>query len=176
MFAASRSSFAAFAAPLGIALVVSAISACAAIRPAAIVENFNRDATATAVRESLEQFHEALRRRQTDVVLSFFLPDTDFRAFDGNEGWLTYDNLRLQDASDFRRLKSVELHIDSLYIAVLDPSAAVVSDNLHEIYTDSAGRERRFRVTQTMVWTRRASGWKIAHLHSSERPDSTRRD
>jgi hypothetical protein len=23
------------------------------------------------------------------------------------------------------------------------------------------------------VWTRRATGWKIAHIHSSERPDST---
>ena len=109
------------------------------------------------------------------MILSFFLPDTDFRAFDGGEGWLTFDNLRLQDAADFRRLKSVEVHIDSLYITVLDPSAAVVADNLREVYTDSAGRQRRFRVTQTMVWTRRATGWKIEHLHSSERPDSTRK-
>jgi ketosteroid isomerase-like protein len=154
-------------------LGIAGITACAALRPAAIVENFNRDATATAVRQSLERFHEALRQRQTSVILSFFLPDTDFRAFDGGEGWLTFDNLRLQDAADFRRLKSVEVHIDSLCISVLDPSAAVVADNLREIYTDSAGRQRRVRVTQTMVWTRRATGWKIAHLHSSERPDST---
>jgi len=163
--------------PLARLLLVTAsvvtMTACAAIRPAAIVENFNRDATATAVRQSLEGFHEALRQRKTSVVLSYFLPDTDFRAFDGGEGWLTFDNLRLQDAADFQRLKSVEVHIDSLYITVLDPSAAVVADNLREIYTDSAGRQRRFRVTQTMVWTRRANGWKIAHLHSSERPDST---
>lgn len=152
---------------------VAAITACAAIRPAAIVENFNRDATATAVRMSLEKFHDALRQRQTSVILSFFLPDTDFRAYDGDEGWLTFDNLRLQDAADFRRLKSVELYLDSLHIAVLDPSAAVVANNFREVYTDSAGHQRRLRVTQTMVWTRRATGWKIAHLHSSARPDST---
>ena len=74
----------------------------------------------------------------------------------------------------FRRLKSVDIHIDSLSISVLSPSAAVVSDNLRETFADSAGNVQRLRVTQTMVWTRIADGWKIAHLHSSERPDSAK--
>lgn len=86
---------------LTLSAAIASVTACAAIRPAAIVENFNRDATATAVRVSLEHFHEALRQRKTDVILSFFLPDTDFRAYDGDEGWLTFDHLRLQDAADF---------------------------------------------------------------------------
>jgi len=153
---------------------IALLTGCAAITPANIVENFNRDATATAVRTSLEHFHEGLRKRDVNVILSYFLADTSFRAYDGDEGWLTYDNIRLQDAPAFRRLKSVEIHIDSLSIAVLSPSAAVVSDNLRESFADSAGNVQRLRVTQTMVWTRVADGWKIAHLHSSERPDSTK--
>ncbi|HEX3866199.1 MAG TPA: nuclear transport factor 2 family protein [Gemmatimonadaceae bacterium] len=155
-------------------VLAGAVAACGAIRPAAIVESFNPDATATSVRMALERFHNGLRQRDVDAILGSFLADTTFRAYDGDEGWLTYDNMRLQDAPSFKRLKEVEVHIDSLYIDVLDPSAAVVSDNLHEAFTDSAGHIARLRVTQTMVWTRRADGWKIAHLHSSERPDSTK--
>lgn len=122
----------------------------------------------------MERFHDGFRRRDVDAVLSFFLPDSDFRAYDGDEGWLTFNEMRLQDAVPFRRLKSVELSVDSIHIAALDPSAAVVSSTLRERFTDSAGHVERFRVTQTMVWTRRADGWKIAHIHSSERPDTTR--
>src|SRR4029077_10386333 len=114
------------------------------------------------------------RRRDVDAVLGFFLADSDFRAYDGDEGWLTFNAMRLQDAVPFRHLKSVELSVDSMHVAALDPSAAVVSSTLRETFTDSAGRVERLRVTQTMVWTRRAEGWKIAHIHSSERPDSTR--
>jgi hypothetical protein len=154
--------------------IAALVTGCAAITPASIVEYFNRDATATAVRESLEHFHDGLRTRNVGVILGFFLADTSFRAYDGDEGWLTYDNIRLQDVPAFRRLKSVEIHIDSLSISVLSPSAAVVSDNLHETFADSSGNVQRLRVTQTMVWTRIADGWKIAHLHSSERPDSTK--
>lgn len=149
-------------------------SACAAIRPASILEEYNPDATATAVRVAVEQFHDGLRTRNIEKILTTFIADTSFRAYDGDEGWLTFDNIRLQDAAAFRRLRSVSIHLDSISIAVLDPSAAVVSSNLRESFTDSAGHERRLRVTQTMVWTRRAEGWRIAHLHSSEVPDSTR--
>jgi ketosteroid isomerase-like protein len=156
--------------------ILVCVAGCAAITPASIVENFNRNATATAVRESVEHFHESLRKRDVDAILGCFLADTSFRAYDGDEGWLTYDNIRLQDVPAFRRLKSVEIHIDSLSISVLSPSAAVVSNNLLEAFTDSAGHTQRLRVTQTMVWTRVVDGWKIAHLHSSERSDSTKLD
>lgn len=154
-------------------LVIALACGCAAIRPAAILEQYNPDATATAVRLAVERFHDGLRDRNVETILNTFISDTTFRAYDGDEGWLTFDNLRLQDAAAFRRLRSVAIHLDSMSIAVLDPSAAVVSSNLRESFTDSAGRERRLRVTQTTVWTRRAEGWKIAHMHSSERADST---
>ncbi len=157
----------------GVALTTLAI-ACSAITPASIVENFRVDATATSVRMAVERFHDGMRRRDVDVILSSFLPDTTFRAYDGEEGWLTFDNIRLQDVPSFRRLKSVEIAVDSMYIDVLDPSAAVVSNNLREAFTDSAGHVERLRITQTMVWTRRGEGWKIAHIHSSERPDSSK--
>jgi uncharacterized protein (TIGR02246 family) len=147
---------------------------CAAVRPAAIVEQFNAGATATSVRMAVEQFHEAMRRRDVDAILDTFVRDTSFRAFDGDDGWLTIDNIRLQDAPAFARLKEFSIRVDSIAIAVLDLNAAVVSSNLREAYSDSAGRQRRVRVTQTMVWTRRATGWKIAHVHSSELPDTTR--
>jgi uncharacterized protein (TIGR02246 family) len=160
---------------LWLALGLLLASGCAAIRPASILEQYNPDATATAVRYAVERFHEGLRKRDIDTILMSFVNDTSFRAYDGDEGWLTFDNIRLQDAAAFRRLRSVEIHLDSISIAVLDPSAAVVSSNLREAFTDSAGHERRLRVTQTMVWTRRADGWRIAHLHSSEVADSTRR-
>ncbi|HTE46755.1 MAG TPA: nuclear transport factor 2 family protein [Gemmatimonadaceae bacterium] len=155
-------------------VAISVAFGCAAIRPAAIVEQYNSNATATAVRLAVERFHEGLRERNIETILNSFIADTTFRAYDGDEGWLTFDNLRLQDAAAFRRLRSVAIHLDSMSIAVLDPSAAVVSSNLHEAFTDSAGHELRLRVTQTTVWTRRAEGWRIAHVHSSERPDSTR--
>jgi uncharacterized protein (TIGR02246 family) len=158
---------------LGAIATVAAIG-CAAVRPALIVEQFNEGATATAVRIAVEHFHEALRHRDVDAILETFIRDTTFRAFDGDEGWLTIDNIRLQDAPAFARLKTFTINLDSISIAVLDPSAAVVSSNIREAYTDSAGHERRLRAVQTMVWTRRATGWKIAHLHTSERPDSTR--
>ena len=151
---------------------VATVAGCASVRPAAIIEGFNREATTTSVRLALEQFHEALRQRNTEKVLNFFVADTGFRVYDGDGGWLTLDAMRLQDAPAFRRLRSVELSIDSLYITPLDPSAAVVADNLREVYTDSGGHVSRIRVAQTMVWTRRADGWKIAHIHSSERPDT----
>jgi uncharacterized protein (TIGR02246 family) len=147
---------------------------CAAVRPALIVEQFNAGATATAVRVAVEHFHEALRHRDVPTIIDTFIRDSSFRAYDGDEGWLTIENIRLQDAPAFARLKTFSINLDSIAITVLDPSAAVVSSNLRETFTDSAGHEQRLRVTQTMVWTRRATGWKIAHLHSSERPDSTR--
>jgi uncharacterized protein (TIGR02246 family) len=159
---------------VGLAVAAAAIAACASIRPAAIIETFNHDATSNAVRQQVERFHDGFRRRDVDAVLSFFLADSDFRAYDGDEGWLTFNEMRLQDAVPFRRLKNVDLSVDSIHIAALDPSAAVVSSTLHEVFTDSAGHVERLRVTQTMVWTRRADGWKIAHIHSSERPDTTR--
>jgi uncharacterized protein (TIGR02246 family) len=162
------------ASALASSFVVAAIVGCAAVRPALIVEQFNVDATATAVRGAVQQFHDALRRRDVPAIIDTFIRDTSFRAYDGDEGWLTIENIRLQDGPDFARLKTFSITLDSIAITVLDPSAAVVSNNLREAFTDSAGHERRLRVTQTMVWTRRASGWKIAHLHSSERPDSTR--
>jgi hypothetical protein len=155
-------------------LAIAMITACASIKPAAIVEGFNREATITSVRLALEQFHEAMRHRNSEAVLGFFVPDTNFRVFDGDEGWLTYDAMRLQDAPEFRRLASFDVRIDSLYISPLDPSAAVVAENIREFYTDSGGHTRRFRIAQTMVWTRRAEGWKIAHIHSTEWPDSSR--
>ncbi|MGH7618519.1 MAG: nuclear transport factor 2 family protein [Gemmatimonadaceae bacterium] len=147
---------------------------CAALRPAQIVEQFNVGATATEVRMAVEQYHDAMRRRDVPTIVDTFIRDTSFRAYDGDEGWLTIDNIRLQDAPAFSRLKSFTISVDSLAITVLDPSAAVVSSNLHETLTDSAGHEERLRLTQSTVWTRRATGWKIAHVHSSERPDSTR--
>ncbi len=158
-------------APLAFAL---AALGCAAVRPAAIVEQFNAGATATDVRMAVEHFHDAMRRRDVAAILDTFVRDTSFRAFDGDDGWLTIDNIRLQDAPAFARLATFSISLDSMAIAVLDPNAAVVSSNLHEAFADSAGRGTRLRVTQTMVWTRRATGWKIAHLHSSEQPDSTR--
>ncbi|MEO7083469.1 MAG: SgcJ/EcaC family oxidoreductase [Gemmatimonadaceae bacterium] len=150
------------------------LTSCAALTPANIVEQFNPDATSTAVRMAVERFHNGLRQKDVEVILNSFVPDTSFRAYDGDEGWLTFDNMRLQDAVAFKRLRTVDILLDSIHIAVLNPSAAVVSSNLHESFADSAGHVQRLRVTQTMVWTRRADGWKIAHLHSSERPDSTR--
>jgi uncharacterized protein (TIGR02246 family) len=155
------------------AVIVLAAIGCASVRPAAIVEQFNAGATATSVRMAVEHFHDAMRRRDVETILDTFVRDTSFRAFDGDDGWLTIDNIRLQDAPAFARLATVTINLDSIAIAVLDPNAAVVSSNLREAFTDSAGRQRRLRITQTMVWTRRATGWKIAHLHSSERPDST---
>lgn len=157
----------------GIILAVAALG-CAAVRPAAIVEQFNAGATATEVRIAVEHFHDAMRRRDVETILNTFVRDTSFRAFDGDEGWLTIDNIRLQDAPAFAHLAAFSIRLDSIAIAVLDPNAAVVSSNLREAFSDSAGHERRLRLTQTMVWTRRATGWKIAHVHSSERPDSTR--
>jgi uncharacterized protein (TIGR02246 family) len=157
-----------------LAWVVAASAGCAALRPAAIVEQFNAAETATSVRMAVERYHEALRRRDVETILQTFIRDTSFRAFDGDDGWLTIEDIRLDDAPAFARLSAVSISLDSISIAVLDPSAAVVSSNLRETFTDSAGRERKLRVTQTMVWTRRAAGWKIAHLHSSERADSTR--
>jgi uncharacterized protein (TIGR02246 family) len=154
-------------------LALLAALGCAAVRPAAIVEQFNVGATATNVRFAVERFHEALRRRDVETIMETFVRDTSFRAFDGDDGWLTIDNIRLQDAPAFARLATFSISLDSIAIAVLDPNAAVVSSNLREAFADSAGRQRRLRVTQTMVWTRRATGWKIAHIHSSERPDST---
>jgi hypothetical protein len=156
----------------GVASLVAAVG-CAAIRPASIIEDYNPDATATAVRLAVERFHDGLRRRDLETILNTFVADTSFRAYDGDEGWLTFDRMRLEDGAAFRRLRSVAIHVDSIWISVIDPSAAVVSSNLRESFTDSAGREQRLRVTQTMVWTRRAAGWRIAHLHSSERADST---
>jgi uncharacterized protein (TIGR02246 family) len=155
-------------------IVPLAAVGCASVRPAAIVEQFNAGATATSVRMAVEQFHDAMRRRDVDAILEKFVRDTSFRAFDGDDGWLTIDNIRLQDAPAFARLKEFSIRVDSISIAALDLNVAVVSSNLREAYTDSAGRQRRLRVTQTMVWTRRASGWKIAHVHSSEQPDTTR--
>ena len=155
-------------------LAIPAVLGCAAVRPAAIVEQFNAGATATSVRMAVEHYHDAMRRRDIEAILDTFLLDSTFRAFDGDDGWLTIDNIRLQDAPAFARLASFSISLDSIDIAVLDPNAAVVSSNLREAFSDSAGRQRRLRVTQTMVWTRRATGWKIAHIHSSERPDSTR--
>ena len=156
--------------------IVSAVTvlSCAAVRPASIVEQFNAGTTATDVRMAVEHFHDAMRRRDVETILDSFVRDTSFRAFDGDDGWLTIDNIRLQDAPAFARLATFSISLDSIAIAVLDPNAAVVSSNLREAFTDSAGRGQRLRVTQTMVWTRRATGWKIAHIHSSERPDSTR--
>lgn len=151
-----------------------ASTACAALRPAQIVEQFNVGATATSVRAAVGQFHDALRRRDVPAIIDMFVSDTSFRAYDGDDGWLTIDNIRLQDAPEFARLKTFSISLDSIAITVLDPSAAVVSSNLREAFTDSSGHERRLRVTQTMVWTRRATGWKIAHVHSSEQPDTTR--
>jgi len=153
--------------------VILAALGCASVMPASIIEQFNAGATATAVRLAVERFHDALRRRDVEAILDTFVRDTSFRAFDGDDGWLTIDNIRLQDAPAFARLRTVSISLDSIAIAALDPNAAVVSSNLRESFTDSAGRQRRVRVTQTMVWTRRATGWKIAHIHSSERPDST---
>lgn len=155
-------------------LAVVAIIGCGAVRPAQIVEQFNVGATASAVRAAVGRFHEALRRRDVPTIIDTFIRDSSFRAYDGDEGWLTIENIRLQDAPAFAHLKTFSITLDSIAITVLDPSAAVVSSNLHEAFADSAGREQRLRVTQTMVWTRRANGWKIAHLHSSERPDSTK--
>jgi uncharacterized protein (TIGR02246 family) len=154
-------------------VIVLAAIGCASVRPAAIVEQFNAGATASSVRMAVEHFHDAMRRRDVETILDTFVRDTSFRAFDGDDGWLTIDNIRLQDAPAFARLATVTINLDSIAIAVLDPNAAVVSSNLREAFTDSAGRQRRLRITQTMVWTRRATGWKIAHVHSSERPDST---
>jgi len=151
-----------------------ALLGCAAVRPAAIVEQFNAGLTATDVRLAVERFHEAMRHRDVATILDTFVRDTSFRAFDGDDGWLTIDNIRLQDAPAFAHLATFSISLDSIAIAVLDPNAAVVSSNLREAFADSAGRGRRLRVTQTMVWTRRATGWKIAHIHSSERPDSAR--
>jgi uncharacterized protein (TIGR02246 family) len=155
-------------------LPIAGALGCAAVKPAAIIEQFNEGATATNVRVAVEHFHDALRRRDVETILDTFVRDTTFRAFDGDDGWLTIDNIRLQDAPAFARLATFSISLDSIAIAVLDPNAAVVSSNLREAFTDSAGRQRRLRVTQTMVWTRRATGWKIAHVHSSEHPDSTR--
>jgi uncharacterized protein (TIGR02246 family) len=157
-----------------LAVLVGAGLGCAALRPAAIVEQFNSGATATDVRIAVEHFHDAMRRRDVSTILDTFVRDTSFRAFDGDDGWLTIDNIRLQDAPAFARLAEVSISLDSIAIAVLDQNAAVVSSNLREAFTDSAGRQQKLRVIQTMVWTRRATGWKIAHVHSSERPDSTR--
>ena len=156
------------------ASLVAGAAGCASLRPAAIVEQFNAAETATSVRMAVEHYHDALRRRDVETILETFIRDTSFRAFDGDDGWLTIEDIRLDDAPEFARLSRVAINLDSISIAVLDPSAAVVSSNLRETFTDSTGHERKLRVAQTMVWTRRATGWKIAHVHSSERPDSTR--
>jgi len=151
-----------------------AVIGCASVRPAAIVEQFNAGATSTSVRMAVERFHDALRRRDIDAILDTFVRDTSFRAFDGDDGWLTIDNIRLQDAPAFASLKDFSIRVDSIAIAALDLNVAVVSSTLREAFTDGVGRQRRLRITQTMVWTRRATGWKIAHVHSSEQPDTTR--
>ena len=84
------------------ALVVFAAIGCAAVRPAQIVEQFNVGATATSVRLAVERFHEALRHRDVPLILDTFIRDTSFRAYDGDEGWLTIDNIRSAGCSGIR--------------------------------------------------------------------------
>src|SRR5262249_24297001 len=128
---------------LGCIVSVFAAVGCAAVRPAAIVEQFNAGVTATDVRMAVARFHEAMRRRDVETILDTFVRDTSFRAFGGDDGWLTIDNIRLQDAPAFAHLATFSISLDSIEIAVLDPNAAVVSSNLREAFTDSAGRGRQ---------------------------------
>ena len=114
-------------------------SACAAIRPASILEEYNPDATATAVRLAVEQFHDGLRTRNIEKILTTFIADTSFRAYDGDEGWLTFDNIRLQDAAAFCNCRSIAANRAATSCAVAGRSYGFLASSCDTNALSAAG-------------------------------------
>jgi hypothetical protein len=96
---------------------------------------------------------------EREKILTTFITDTSFRAYDGDGGWLqrstTFACRMPPRSAAAQRQHPPGLDVDRL---VLDPSGGGVENaaGISGSFTDSAGHGQRLRVTQTMVWTRRA--------------------
>ena len=111
-----------------------------------------------------EDLAEAWVALDAEEYLKWFSDDLAFY-FEGGQA----------DASDFEAgvraaigtLRSSTFEILNPRVDVLGADAAAVSFQLRELMVDTAGQTTDLRAALTLVWARRADGWKIVLAHES---------
>ena len=143
--------------------LVLTVSAC---RPAAPTPNtgssdLSVQATVFATFDSLAS---AIRALNVDRMLQFYATDSSVvRVIDGR---LVVGRQAVeQDFHDgFAAVRSMDrIQVVARHAAVLGPGAAVLTIQLDEAFTDTAGHVAAVRATWTSAWQLQAGHWRIVH-------------
>jgi len=127
---------------------------------------------AVAVGQRFDSLVVAISRLDVDSMLSAYAEDSALtRSLDGRllRG-------RTSVEQDFRAGFGAVRRIDTLviqerHLRVLGPGAAVMTVQLREAFTDTAGARTAVRGTWMAVWNRQPSGWRIVQDAAVHVPD-----
>jgi uncharacterized protein (TIGR02246 family) len=150
------------------AIVLS--SACTSERPTPA----STTADTVGVRAAFDSLDAAVKRLDARGTLALYDTSSAFvHVFDGNvvRSRPAYDALV---PSIYGGLRTIDSHIDSVFVVPLGPGTAAVVAAFHETVTDTAGRKSAARGTWTNVFVKRDGGWRIAAAHSSHVPMPTK--
>jgi len=117
----------------------------------------------SAVLQTFDSLMVAIRTLNVDRMLSFYSTDSSIvRALDGR---LIAGRSAVE--RDFREGFAAVRAMDRLnvlthHITVLSAQSAVLTTELDEAFTDTAGRVAAVRATWTSVWSLQANHWRIA--------------
>jgi len=148
---------------LPFSLVLVAVSACKPGAPTPGNESSDLKLQA-AVLETLDSLTAAIRVLNVDRMLQFYATDSSVvRVIDGR---LIVGRSAVEKNfhEGFAAVRSMDrIAVVARHVVVLGPEAAVLTIQLDEAFTDTAGRVAAVRATWTSAWRLQGGHWRIVH-------------
>lgn len=144
-------------------LVLVAVSACQPAAP--LPGNASSDPKLpAAVLETFDSLTAAIRVLNVDRMLQFYATDSSVvRVIDGR---LVVGRSAVERDfhEGFAAVRSMDrIEVVARHATVLGPEAVVLTIQLDEAFTDTAGRVAAVRATWTSAWRLQAGHWRIVH-------------
>jgi ketosteroid isomerase-like protein len=125
-----------------------------------------RTAIVDSVRAVADSAFAAGNRRDLERLYSFYSPATTLLHDGTVQDWAVH---QASARAFYQTLRSVELRPLDYAIDLLSPTVAVWRGRYAYVLTDTAGHAASGTAAQTWVLTRDAVGWRITHVHISDR-------
>jgi uncharacterized protein (TIGR02246 family) len=147
--------------------IVVLVAVAAACQRSAPLTDAQRTAIADSIKQVDQQLFAALNARDVPKIMSFYVPGNDLISAEMGMIYPSRDSVDKAARAFYGTLKAANFVRDQQRIAVLAPTAAVMTETWHGTVTDSAGKSMDMKGAYTAVFERTADGWKIVAENNS---------
>lgn len=145
------------------AIVGAFVSACA-------TSNAELEETRETIEKLGEEVRQATNALDLNRFLSYLARDTGLIVIADGHMMVGWDAFSVGQREHWATLFRVEFTVETTRVTVFSPDLAIATNTGTALEVPRAGEHRQGRFVSTLVWRRRAEGWRIVQAHESTSP------